>query len=175
MQAPEPFVTLGEAIAHVDAMGFNAINFDEFTFVPTAESDRFEGTDYVETMQYYYHFAPAPLRLIRCWKRGAQPPDLVNSGGHGAVFERRRIYPTNFILRHYIALGADHLRRKYGSRVFSQHEVSVRGWHGPRHLFSAARHRLPRLDALIRAEPGTRRLDRSRPQARHLIFSSDIE
>src|SRR5947209_3395096 len=35
---PRPGMTLAEALAEVDREGYNAVNFQEFTFVPTRES-----------------------------------------------------------------------------------------------------------------------------------------
>jgi hypothetical protein len=64
-EAPAPYKTLREAICAVDREGYNAINFDEFVFVPTSDNDSFEGTDYPKTMRYYYFFEPCPLRQIK--------------------------------------------------------------------------------------------------------------
>ena len=88
-EAPEPNRTLHEAITAVDAQGYNAVNFDEFVFLPTTDSDSFEGTDYVASMRYYYFFEAEPLRRINAWKAGPRPVDLTMSGGHMLQFEGR--------------------------------------------------------------------------------------
>ncbi|MBZ9883163.1 glycosyltransferase family 2 protein [Mesorhizobium sp. CA10] len=143
MEPPVSNVRLADAIASVDAAGFNAINFDEFVFVPTDESSSFEGTDYVECMRYYYFFEPHPLRLIRCWKKTPHI-ELAESGGHGANFEGRSLFPHNFVLRHYIVLSGAHARRKYSTqRIYAEEEVRDRGWHGWRAKFHDTMVRLP--------------------------------
>jgi len=79
-EAPAPYRTLREGIEAVDRQGYNTIHFDEFVFLPTEEDDSFEGTDYVQTMQYYYFFEPAPLWRVNAWrKRDAPHPNLTES------------------------------------------------------------------------------------------------
>lgn len=132
-EAPVPFKSLYEGIMKADQEGYNAINFDEFVFLPTADAESFEGSDYVEAMRHYYFFEPAPLRRVNAWKNNGQAVDLVSSGGHRANFDGRKIYPDNFILRHYIALSRAHAIAKYGTeRIYSRAEVEQRGWHRAR-------------------------------------------
>lgn len=155
-----PFV---EQLRAVEEAGYNAVNFDEFTFVPTSETERHEGTDFVAGMRRYCFFEPNPLRLVRMWRKA---PDvrLANSGGHAVGFVGRRVYPSNFALRHYIALSMDHLRRKYGrERVYSAAEIAL-GWHGWRAQFPDVPLRVPRAEELedIGAEAGW---NRTRPRA----------
>jgi glycosyltransferase involved in cell wall biosynthesis len=142
-EAPAPLKSLSEGIRKADQEGYNAINFDEFVFLPTADDESFEGTDYVEKMRYYYFFEPGPLRRVNAWKNNDQAVDLVSSGGHSANFDGRKIYPQNFILRHYIVLSRAQAIAKYGSeRVYSREEVQ-RGWHGARTCFNSSRLQFP--------------------------------
>jgi glycosyltransferase involved in cell wall biosynthesis len=168
-EAPLPFSSLAHAIPAVDAAGYNAIDFDEFIFVPTSEGDTFEGTDYVETMRYYFYLDLRPFNHVNAWKNRSHMVDLTSSGGHTVMFEGRRIYPVKFILRHYMVLSGDHARRKYGARKFDEVEVSKLGWHGWRARFAADRVRLPdrnRLKQLGNAG----RWDRSDPHRYHLFI-----
>ena len=71
MEAPSPFASLRAGIESADAAGFEAINFDEFVFVPTANTENYEGTDYVEKIQYFYFFEPGPNRQVA---PGRSPP-----------------------------------------------------------------------------------------------------
>lgn len=170
MESPIPDVRLAEAIASVDAAGCNAINFDEFVFVPTDESESFEGTDYVARMRYYYFFEPHPTRLVRCWKK-AMDIELAESGGHGANFSGRLLYPQNFVLRHYIALSATHARQKYSiQRKYSEKEVRDRGWHGWRARFHGEMVRLPRREKMFERNPETD-WDRTQPHKSHIFIS----
>lgn len=164
-----PGTPLLERLREVDRAGCNAVNFDEFTFVPTTETERHEGTDYVTGMRRYYFFAPRQLRLIRLWRKAAEV-NLSGSGGHNAVFTDRRLYPENFALRHYIALSMDHLIRKYSKqRVYSPAEVAL-GWHGWRAKFSEVPLRLPPSDLLADLSAGGD-WDRSRPFATHAFLA----
>lgn len=171
-QAPDCRQTLREAIMDVDRARCNAINFDEFVFLPSSEDESFEGTDYVERMRYYYFFSPGPLRLVRAWKKTFWPVDLSTAGGHRAAFRRRRVYPENFILRHYMGLSREHIIDKYArQRVYSPAEVQ-RGWHRQRAAFDPGRVQLMRRDELIRCS-GDGLWDRSRPFTRHRLFSPE--
>src|SRR5262249_46488822 len=104
-------------------------------------------------------------------KKVAARVDLVSSGGHQVQFDGRRIYPENFLLRHYIALSAAHACRKYGAeRVYSKKEIIDLGWHGERARFSSDRFRLPLPDALKLFTGRIADFDRSDLKTKHLLF-----
>jgi len=147
-EAPKPYKTLLEGIEAADKQGYNAINFDEFVFLPTNMEESFEGKDYVKGMKYYYFFEPSPLRQIKAWKKIGSNIDLTNSGGHRAYFDGQKIFPNNFILRHYIALSQEHLIKKYSARVFSKREVNDLGWHKARAYFDPDKLFLPKKEQL---------------------------
>jgi len=164
-EAPFPYKTLLEGIADADRQGFNAINFDEFVFLPTGEDQSYEGRDYVSLMQYYYFFEPSPLRHVKAWKNNpAVQMDLVNSAGHSIQFEGRRVFPRHFILRHYICLSRAHAISKYGSRVISLQVIKERGWARDRVGFTPDKIRFPDPGRLKRVS-GT--WDKSDPWVRH--------
>lgn len=167
-QAPAPYSSLAEAISDVDQQGYNAVNFEEFVFLPTSEHERYEGTDYVAEMRQYYFFEPKPLRRINLWKTGSHPVDIISSAGHSAQFPGRNIFPESFPMRHYIALSLDHLTAKYTrDRVYASVNIERRGWH-------LERARL-RSDGVALPLPGQMQtlcgdaLDRSKPVRRHLF------
>ncbi len=156
-----------ERLTAVDATGYNAINFDEFVFVPASEGERHEGGDYVRDMHTYYFFAPRPERLIRAWRR-TDDIDLAGSAGHAAHYGDRRVFPENFVLRHYIALSMDHLRRKYlRERVYAPAEVA-KGWHAMRSRITETMLQVPPAAELvdIRSDGGW---NRSHAHDRHLF------
>lgn len=167
-EAPAPYRTLHEGIKDVDRLGYNAINFDEFVFLPTNDNDRYEGTDFVNEMRYYYFFEPYPLRQIKAWKNLKKPFDLKSSGGHHVVFEGQRIFPTNFILRHYIGLSREHIIMKYCSRKYSKYAVEQLGWHGKRAAFEAKRLVLPNRKDMCSID--TNCWDRSKPWKQHTFL-----
>jgi glycosyltransferase involved in cell wall biosynthesis len=137
IEAPSEYSTLSDGIKAVDTLGFNAINFDEFVFLPTSDEESHAGRDYIKEMRFYYFFEPIRMRLIRAWKNYKQPIDLRSAGGHQVMFTGRRIFTSNFILRHYIALSKKLLISKYGKRKYSNYEVNTLGWHRKRARFNS--------------------------------------
>jgi glycosyltransferase involved in cell wall biosynthesis len=167
-QAPAPYSSLSEAVCDVDLQGYNAINFDEFVFLPTSEHEHFEGTDYVAGMRQYYFFDPKPLHRVNLWKNGDYPVDIVSSAGHSAQFPGRRIFPESFLLRHYIALSLDHLTAKYTrDRVYSPVNMERRGWHLGRARLRRDGVVLPRPDQMQTLDGDA--FDRSNPLRKHLF------
>ena len=168
-QAPAPFRTLAEGISEADKLGYNAINFDEFVFLPAADDESFVGKDYVAEMSRYYFFEPCQNRRVNAWKKGSVPIDLAGSGGHQVEFEGRRIFPENFVLRHYIALSKDHIIAKYAGRVFSAAEIKERGWHGARPSFSPDQLKLPEKKELKTVSVDGN-WDKSEPWKEHIFL-----
>jgi len=167
-EAPEPYLTLQTAIAEVDRQGYNAINFDEFVFLPCHDDGSFEGSDYVQEMRYYYFFEPYPMRQIKCWKRGIRL-DLISTGGHRASSEVLQVFPEPFIMRHYIALSREHVIEKYTKqRIYSSHEVHNLGWHGLRATFTESRLVLPDRHQLKCIDDGD--WNRSEPWKKHAFL-----
>ena len=105
--------TLAEAIAEVDARGYNAVNFLEFTFIPTREQPGHDHPRFEETMRYYYPFLFSYPYRVNAWKRQPGPVSLRHSGGHRVDFFGRCVYPEPFKMRHYQFLSLDQARVKY--------------------------------------------------------------
>jgi len=176
-EAPKPFLTLKDAIKAADRAGYNAINFDEFVFVPSSNFDKYEGTDYVEKMRHYYFFEPTPLRRINAWKKSDCLIDLTSTGGHSVEFDGRNLFPQTFTLRHYIGLSADHLTAKYAERIYSETEIREKGWHKNRSLWKYGKLSLPKIQDLKTISSQSIELDKSSPSMQHLFRfdSEDIE
>lgn len=167
-EAPKPYRTLREAIGAVDAAGYNAINFDEFVFVPETYTVSYEGADYIQRMRYYYFFSPSPLRNIKAWKK-ADDIDLASSAGHQLTFSNRQIFPRNFILRHYIFLSISHARSKYGfQRKYLPSAITDRGWHRWRARLKPEMIKLPSI-ADLKEYSGDGFWDYSDPKQHHLF------
>jgi glycosyl transferase family 2 len=129
-ESPWPHLSLIEAIRHVDALGYNAIDFAGLEFWPV--DDRFRaGDDVRDAFTFYSELAPYDRVQIRCWKKTADRVDLASSGGHEVRFSGRKIFPGRFILRHYPIRGQAHGERK----VFQERRTRfvtqerARGWH----------------------------------------------
>lgn len=127
--APRSDSSLAQAIAAVEAEGYNAINFQEFTFVPTQEAPDHDHPDFQRTMRWYYPFLPTPLHRVNAWKRQPRRVSLASSGGHRVHFPGQCIYPEAFRMRHYLFLSVPHAIRKYVRTQYDPTEVQA-GWHG---------------------------------------------
>lgn len=150
--APSDFTTLYDGIMHADSNGYTAVNFDEFVFLPTSCHESYEGKDYVKEMIYYYFFEPKKLSRVNAWKNMGQKIDLVSSGGHVVNFLNRKIYPRNFIMRHYLALSHAHACKKYGNKLQYKSSELKRGWHLWRSQFNTNRVTFPNPKTLQRVD-----------------------
>jgi len=171
-EPPPPYLTLLEAITEVDRLGYNAINFDEYVFLPTRESKDELPADYVSDMRHYYFYEPIFRRQVKLWKKEGQQVDLVTHAGHCAQFLGRRIYPRSFIMRHYIALSPSHMRTKYSGRKFSPHELAL-GWHTVRKGLDPSQFSLPFQKELTEITHGKVQ-DKSRPFRYHRAFERNV-
>ena len=110
-ESPWTGVGLREGIGRVDALGYNAIDFEVLDFVPT--HDRFQPGDDPRAAFPFHRPSPDVNRLqIRCFRYTDGPLDLRSSAGHEAVFPDRRVFPVRFLLRHYPYRGQAHGERK---------------------------------------------------------------
>jgi glycosyltransferase involved in cell wall biosynthesis len=167
-EAPVRFKNLHEGINFVERAGYNAINSDEFVFVPMNEEETFEETDYIHEMKEYYYFHPKDLHRVNIWKKTRQEVDLVSSGGHSAVFEGSNIFPENFILRHYIFLSKRHGVEKYSQRKYDSREVD-KGMHMKRARFAEENFCFPDKD-IVRRLTTDGNWDTSSPSRTHFFL-----
>jgi lipopolysaccharide transport system ATP-binding protein len=169
-QSRNPQETLAGAIARLDAAGWNAIEFDEFVFVPVTEDGTGPGGDYVEKLHHAYYFLPRPQFRVNAWKNGCGTIDLLATAGHEVRFAARNLSSEALILRHYPFLSRQHLIDKYTQqRIYSRHETDVLGWHGRRATFNPDDIRMPAITELL--EPDRHGWDTSRPLKSHPFFS----
>ena len=128
--SPWPHLSLAEAVRLVDRLGWNAIDFEVFNFVP--EDEEYEPDNDLRTMfRRYQPAADYDRAQVRCWKKTSEPVDLATTGGHEALFPGRRVFPIRFPMRHYPIRSAAHGDRK----VFRDRKPRfdpgerARGWH----------------------------------------------
>lgn len=122
-------LTLRDAIEEANDSGFNAMNFEEFVFLPESGED-YDGKNYYQELLRYYFFERHKNALNRVWKRTAGL-DNGHLGGHVLSGDNIKMFPKNHILRHYIALNEVRVKKKYKERVFAEEELG-RGWHKDR-------------------------------------------
>jgi Glycosyl transferase family 2 len=161
--------TLAQAFAEVEGQGYNAVNFQEFTFVPTREAPDHDHPDFRKTMRWYYPFLPSPVpNRVNAWKRPPDPVELAWSGGHQVRFEGLRVLPQSFRMRHYLFLSVPHAVRKYVEERYDPAEVEA-GWHRLRAKLRPEMIRLP-AEAELRPYLSDNELDPSNPRAQHYLF-----
>jgi hypothetical protein len=162
--------TLAEAISRVDAAGDNAINFLEFTFVPTVQSPDHDHPDYLRTMRWYYPFQPSFPNRLKLWKRQPGPVDLASSGGHVVNFPGLKMHPVSFPMRHYLFLSVEHALRKYVRQTYDPDEVAM-GWHRARVSLRASDIAL-QDESSLRLYESDAALDSSSPLRVHPLFAA---
>ena len=129
-ESPWPGVDLRTGIARVDALGYNAIDFELLNFWPTHDAFR-PGDDPRAAFPCFERGDTFDRVQIRCWKKTDTLVDLASSGGHDARFPGRNVFPVRFVLRHYPIRGQAHGERK----VFRERRARflererARGWH----------------------------------------------
>jgi hypothetical protein len=169
--SPHPDITMADALAEVDRQGFNAVNFMEFTFVPTRESPNHDHPWFRETMRWYYPFSRGYAHQVKAWKRQPQPVRLAESGGHVLDFPGLAICPVSFPMKHYQFLSREHAVRKYVQRVYDPEALAM-GWHGGRATLRLEDVALPgRSD--LRESVDRHHLDPSDPWRIHWLFDQE--
>ncbi|MCL6432198.1 MAG: glycosyltransferase family 92 protein, partial [Anaerolineae bacterium] len=119
--------TLAEAFREVENEGYNAVNFMEFTFIPTRESPDHDHPYFQETMRWYYPFQPFYPHRLNAWKRQPCRVELAWSAGHEVRFPGLRMYPQSFPMRHYLFLSLRHAVEKFVATKYDPQEVAS-GW-----------------------------------------------
>jgi hypothetical protein len=165
---PSPGMTLAQALDEADRAGYNAVNFQEFTFVPTLEEPDHEHGRFQETMRFYYPFLKSFPHRLNAWRRQAETVDLVTGGGHRVAFPGLRMDPRSFPMRHYLFLSLDHAARKYVRRRYDPREVAA-GWHRARASLELESIRLP-SEKQLRRYRSDAELDASDPLDHHPVF-----
>jgi len=161
--------TLAEGLAEADRAGFNAVNFFEFTFIPTQEAPDHEHAGFQETMRSYYPFRPWFPHHVKAWKRQGERVDLASSAGHRVEFSGLSLAPWSFPMRHYLFLSRQHAVEKYVRRTYDPTEVA-RGWSGWRVGLRPEMVRLPPSSEL-RTYNGDDTLDPDHPWTEHYLAS----
>jgi glycosyltransferase involved in cell wall biosynthesis len=165
--SPRSDLTLVQAFAAVEAQGYNAVNFLEFTFIPTQEAPDHDHPNFQKTMRWYYPFLPTFPHRLNAWKRQPGPVELAWSGGHRVRFPGLRLYLESFRMRHYLFLSLPHAIRKFVDRTYDPAEVEG-GWHGWRAKLRPEMIRLP-TQAALRTYLSDDQLDPSHPRTEHYL------
>jgi glycosyltransferase involved in cell wall biosynthesis len=164
--------SLSEALVEVEGQGYNAVNFLEFTFVPTQEMPNHDHHDFQKTMRWYYPFLPTSVpHQVKAWRRQPGRVELAWSAGHQVRFPGLRVYPNWFRMRHYLFLSVPHAIRKYVERRYDSSEVEA-GWHRARATLRPEMIKLP-AQSELRPYLSDDELDASCPRTRHFLFDNE--
>ncbi len=92
---------LRKGIEVVDKSGFNAIDHTVINF--GLVKDGFDGSQDLEKWFKYFSFGEKKdfhHKQVKAWKSSGRV-NLASSGGHIAEFDKQRIFPYRFLLKHY--------------------------------------------------------------------------
>ncbi|BEV35481.1 glycosyltransferase family 2 protein [Synechococcus sp. M16CYN] len=160
LHSPHSGETLQQAISRLAATGANAVNFEEFVFLPLISG---------QPAEHYYFFESTSQRLHRAWARCSRFNNQSN-GGHqlnDIGNTPLRLAKESLILRHYIARNQYQVQQKYLQRHFSPEELH-KGWHKNRLQLSARQLTFPDASELEQlAMPKQRKLERSTSHKKH--------
>lgn len=164
---PRSNCTLAQAFTEVEAQGYNAVNFMEFTFIPTQEAPDHDHPDFQKTMRWYYPFLPRFPHRLNAWKQQPKRVELTWSGGHVVRFPGLRMYPESFHMKHYLFLSVPHAIRKFVDRVYDPAEVK-NGFHRSRINIKPEMTILP-TQSELRTYLSDDELDSSNPRIKHYL------
>ena len=127
-RAPRPGETLQDAIARVDAEGFNVVDHQTFVFLPRDEG--YHGQENPEV--YFRYFTDDDGRWThvsqqKLWKNDG--PVTLGEGGHRLQRENKRVSPEKFSLKHFPWRSRAHaeakLKERMARRCIAEH---AQGW-----------------------------------------------
>jgi len=151
-ESPWEGVALPDAFGRAAALGYNAVDFQVFSFVPT--DDDYAGGDLREAFPFCEPGAVFDRLQIKAWAK-TPSVNLASSGGHEARFAGRRVFPVRFLLRHYpVRTEAQGQRKVFVERKprFVDEE-RARGWHVQYDALPAGHHFVRDEDGLERFDP----------------------
>ena len=130
-QSPWLDLSLRNSLWKAQQAGANAVDFTRLDFRPVDDSFTPEA-DLPATLRYceFTQESLAPPQ-VKAWRAPSLRPQLASSGGHDVGFPDRRIFPLNFLLRHYPVRSQRHGETK----IFTDRQPRYRaedvraGWH----------------------------------------------
>jgi glycosyltransferase involved in cell wall biosynthesis len=127
-RSPWPGVRLKDALYHVDRSGFNAVDHTPLSF-RAIDNGYPDGSDLEQYFQFF-DFDFVQDNQVKTWKNTGLRV-LLDYAGHSATFAGRRIYPYNFLFKHYPIRSQDHGERKVFRERRARYNPGERqdGWH----------------------------------------------
>jgi len=151
-ESPWPGVNLRDAIYNVDYLGFNAIDHTVIVFNPI-DNNYLPGSNFNDYYSYFeFGTRPGHFVQIKAWKNLGQQITLKESGGHNVSFTGRRVYPFNFLLKHYPIRSQQHGEKKvfWERQQRTNPEEKKKGWHIQYDSFTSGYEFIKNTNSLIR-------------------------
>ena len=151
-ESPWKGIRLKDAFFVVDRLGFNAIDYAVLEFHPVDNGFK-TGANLIEYFEYYFlDGAKTDYYHTNTWKNLGIPINLSDTGGHTINFPGRKVFPYQFILRHYPIRSQDHGERKIHRERQSRYNPMERekGWHVQYDRYPTGTNFIWRPDELIK-------------------------
>jgi len=110
-ESPWPRMTLCDSIKLVDALGYNAIDFNLLNFRPI-DNSFIPGEDVRQFLKYYEPGEDFNKIQIKAWKNFGQSIDLCTFFGHEPIFEGKKVFPCRFLTLHFPVRSSEHGLKK---------------------------------------------------------------
>jgi hypothetical protein len=126
-----PAVGLRSALWRIQELGYNAIDHTQIDFHPIDDDFR-RGVDPLSHFQWFEPpIVARDLGHTQGWIQGGEVVDLATTGGHEVRFDGRKVFPFNFLLRHYGIRSQAHGERKILRERHGRWNPDERrrGWH----------------------------------------------
>ncbi len=131
--SPWPGFNLNRAMAWVDALGYNAIDFTVVNFRFCMDTQFIFPTYEQNLLRYEFGRRAGHFKQIKAWKNSVtETPVLSKSGGHECAFPNRCIFPLKFLTKHYPLRSPEQAIRKIKKERLPRVEWAQKkyGWHG---------------------------------------------
>lgn len=130
-EGPWESVGLRDSLYSAQMQGYNSVDFTKLNFRPT-DGSLSSDEDPVSRLRHFEFGGHGTWRLpnMNAWQSTGVPASLAHSGGHEVTFEGRRVFPYNFLLRHYPLRSQAQAEQKVTERrVRLEPEKRELGWH----------------------------------------------
>lgn len=129
--SPFTGLTLRHGLYVVDRSGYSAVNHTIIEFPPTGDAIPPQGSPERHLTRFRFGLHPFHLIQVKAWKKTGVPITLAAKAGHQVKFDGMRIYPFNFLLKHYPIRSQEQGRRKVFSERLPRYSPAgqQRGWH----------------------------------------------
>lgn len=121
--SPWPGITLADSFAHIEHLGYNAVDFTVIDF-RYAKDQQMTSASYESQMPWFeFGLRHGHFIQIKAWRHTpGLNVDLYPSHGHEAHFAGRRVFPLKFLLKHYPLRGLERARKKIFQDRFTRYD-----------------------------------------------------